>query len=261
MTHGTPSPLARFQDAFAHALFAAREPVAPCVAALVAQPAFAVYRNTVMKGCIDALQANFPAVVRLVGEDWFRAAAAEFVAHEPPAEPSLLAYGDGFPDFLQGFPPAADLPYLAGVARLDRLWTQAHAAADAPALERSALSGIDPETLARAVLHPHPAARWAWFADAPIHAIWSRNREATAVAGEIAWSGDGALLTRPRDVVLWRALEEPGCRLLDACAQGCTVAQAADACLDLDPDADLARLLGELLDAGAFERITLPETT
>jgi hypothetical protein len=33
-------------------------------------PALAVYRNTVAKGCIDALQANYPAVHTLVGSDW-----------------------------------------------------------------------------------------------------------------------------------------------------------------------------------------------
>ena len=36
---------------------------------LYGQPAFAVYRNTVMKACIDALQANYPAVTRLVSEE------------------------------------------------------------------------------------------------------------------------------------------------------------------------------------------------
>jgi len=31
-----------------------------------------------MKGCVDALEANFPAVARLVGKEWFRAAATEY---------------------------------------------------------------------------------------------------------------------------------------------------------------------------------------
>ena len=68
MTTSTSGALGRFQDAFAHALFAPETESAPEVRALAAQPAFAVYRNTVMKGCIDALQANYPAVARLVGE-------------------------------------------------------------------------------------------------------------------------------------------------------------------------------------------------
>ena len=62
--------LETFQDGFANALLALEPSVdcAPELAYLVAQPGFAVYRNTVMKGCIDALQANYPAVARLVGE-------------------------------------------------------------------------------------------------------------------------------------------------------------------------------------------------
>jgi uncharacterized protein DUF692 len=32
------------------------------------------------------------------------------------------------------------------------------------------------EALAGTALHPHPAARWAWFSDLPIFTIWSRNR-------------------------------------------------------------------------------------
>jgi hypothetical protein len=70
--------LTQFQDQFAQALFSAE--AGPEIAPLACQPGFAVYRNTVMKGCIDALQANYPSVMRLVGEEWFRAAAALYVA-------------------------------------------------------------------------------------------------------------------------------------------------------------------------------------
>ena len=48
--------------------------------------------------------------------------------------------------------------------------------------------------------YPHAAARWAWFADAPIFSIWARNREAPADDGEMwepSWLAEGALLTRP----------------------------------------------------------------
>ena len=51
----------------------------------------------------------------------------------------------------------------AGIAaRLDRLWTEAHAAADADALDPAVLALHTPEELARLVLTPHPATRWAW---------------------------------------------------------------------------------------------------
>lgn len=249
--------LSRFQDEFARALVVEPARAGAAVAGLVAQPAFAVYRNTVMKGCIDALQLNFPAVARLVGVEWFRAAAAVFVAGELPREPSLLAYGDSLPEFLSRFAPAADLPYLPDVARLDRLWAEAHAAADGPALDRAALASVDPEALGDAILRLHPAARWAWFPDSPIYSIWRRNREKSADESEIAWRGEGALLTRPLDAVRWIAIDAAACRFLDACASGRPVAQALDAALEADENANLVRLASTLLDAGAFGRLTL----
>ncbi|MCM2329092.1 MAG: DNA-binding domain-containing protein [Lysobacter sp.] len=252
------APLAQFQDAFSRALFEEPAQAGAAVAALVAQPAFAVYRNTVAKGCIDALQANFPAVARLVGEDWFRAAAAVYVADERPAVPSLLAYGESFPQFLRAFPPAAELPYLAGVAQLDRFWTAAHVAADASALEHSAFARFDPDMLGEAMLHPHPAARWAWFDEGPVFTIWSRNREECADEGDIDWRAEGALITRPEEAVRWTSVDAAGCRFLDACAQGQPIAQALDAALGVDPDANLVRLVSGLLAAGAFAQLTLP---
>lgn len=254
----SPVPLARFQDAFSRALLAPDAAPDEAVAGLVVQPAFAVYRNTVMKGCIDALQANFPSVARLVGEEWFRAAAGVHASTALPVEPSLLRYGASFPDFLAGFEPAAELPYLAGVARLDRLWTEAHAASDEPAASLAAIAGVDPDRLAGAILHPHAAARWAWFDEAPICTIWRRNREQSDDASDFDWRGEGALLTRPGDAVRWIDLDAAGFHFLEACAQGLPVARALDAAFDADRDANPLRLITELLDAGAFGRITLP---
>ena len=84
--------LTTFQDGFAAALLPppGAAPAHPAwLDALLAQPGFAVYRNTVLKGCIDALQASYPTVCALVGEEWFRAAACALNA-EPGADLSAL---------------------------------------------------------------------------------------------------------------------------------------------------------------------------
>jgi len=65
------------------------------------------------------------------------------------------------------------------------------------------------------------------------------------------------LITRPRGAVLWTPLGKPGCAFLDACAAGRTLAAAATAALDADPQADLAALIAQTLDAGAFGRLAL----
>ena len=242
-----------FQAAFAQALFDPDAATDPAVRQLIGQPAFAVYRNTVMKGCLDALEANFPAVARLVGSDWFRAAAALHAAASPPRDGRLLHYGEDFADFLQRFEPAADLPYLPDVARLDALWREVHGAPDAAPLDAARLSRLAPERLASLSLRPHPAARWAWFAEQPIYSIWSRNRGTGHEADEeLAWHGEGALLTRPADAVAWHPIDRAGCAFLDACASGLPLGEAAEQALTLDADCDLATMLQTLLRAGAF---------
>lgn len=253
----TSGALARFQDDFAQALLATIDAVSPALATLAAQPAFAIYRNTVVKGCIDALQANYSAINRLVGEEWLRAAAAIYVRDALPEQPMLLHYGADFANFLARFEPAADFPYLPDVARLDRFWTEVHAATSEDKLIPGALMQLATRNFSRARLQPHAATRWAWFDAAPIYTIWSRNRSDDVVDGDIDWQAEGALLTRPLDAVQWRALNRAGCAFLDVCAARGTVADAAEAALEAQADADLGQLMASLLEAGAFSQLDL----
>lgn len=248
--------LAEFQDAFAQALVA-EDPrsAAPELVHLVAQPGFVVYRNTVLKGCIDALQANFPAVARLVGDDWFRAAAAVYARRELPTVPTLLTYGRTFPAFLEGFEPARELPYLADVARVDRLWSEAHVAADDDVLEPAALMRLAPEDMGRLTLRPHAAARWTWSEEHPIHTLWSRNRECAEFVAEIDWCGEGVLLTRPHGTMIHTALSREGAAFLSACAEGLSIESAAAAALETRSAIDLSALINQLLQAGALAAV------
>lgn len=243
--------LARFQRDFLRALYHPDDAPAS-LAALTAQPGYAVYRNTIIKGCIDALQANFPTVSRLVGDEWFRAAALAHVRACPPASVMLVAYGEDFPGFLATFEPARDLPYLPGVARLDRLWTEAHIAADDEPLDAGMLARLSPEALGALAVRPHRAARWIWHPRLPVYAIWRANREQAPLDGELPWHGDGALLTRPRDTVRWREAGLGACAFLDACAAGLPLAEAAQASLRAQPGVDIANLLADLVSSGAL---------
>ncbi len=246
--------LADYQDAFAQALLAEESHIAPTeLSRLVAQPGFAVYRNTVLKGCIDALHANFPAVSRLVGDEWFRAAAAIYARRELPTAPTLLIYGQTFAEFLARFEPAAELPYLAAVAGVDRLWSEAHVAADDAILEPAALTQLLPDDMGRVTLRPHAAARWAWCDEHPVYTLWSRNRDPAAdFSAEIDWRGEGVLLTRPHGAVTHQALSRAGVAFLTVCADGLSVERAVSAALAADATADLAALINQLLHAGAF---------
>lgn len=245
----TTLPLAPFQDAFARALLndGSVDAAEPAIGRLVSQPGFAVYRNTVLAGCIDALQANYPAVLRLVGEEWFRAAAAIHVRTSPPERASLLDYGAQFADFLAGFAPAADIPYLAGVARLDRFRTESHLARDEVAADPGALARLGADALGRTALRPCASARWAWFDEMPIVSLWRHDRTEA-----LDWRGEGVLIVRRDGVVESVDLDAAGCAFLDACAAGRPLAAAAEAALARSPATDLATLLATLLRAGVL---------
>lgn len=223
---------------------------------LAAQAGFAIYRNTVMKGCLDALAANYPAVVSVVGEDWFRAAAADFVRMAPPSHASLLDYGAGFADFLAAFPPAAELRWLSPIARLDRHWTEAHVACDAPCADPALLARVDADTIAQLRLRPHPAARWLWDDAVPVHTLWTLNRGRVPMPADglasVHWIGEGALTTRRADEVTTHPLPHAVCVLLDACAAGARIVEAIGAALAIDATLDLTAVIAQLLRAGAF---------
>ncbi|MCK6407524.1 MAG: putative DNA-binding domain-containing protein [Rhodocyclaceae bacterium] len=148
--------------AFAAALF---DPTAPCPPGLVtwngsdAAQRFGVYRNNVTVSLIEALADTFPVVQQLVGEAFFHAMAGEFVRRSPPVSPVLAWYGDTFADFVAAFPPAAGVPYLADVARLEYARVLAFHAADADPVPVAEIAGWlnDPEALPTLRLQLHPS--------------------------------------------------------------------------------------------------------
>lgn len=239
------SALACFQASFVEALRADHG------GGPASHPAFAVYRNTVMRGCLDALEANFPAVVCLVGREWFRAAAAVHAARQPPRDSRLMMYGEGFAEFLAGFEPARDLVYLADVARLDRLWSQSHAAADADPLSASALRAVPADRLGERRLSLHPATRWL-VASLPVVSIWQASRAGVAVADDLPWQPEPALVTRVDGGVRVSAVSPASLRFVEACADGHPLAEAAELTLRVHPDAPIDLILAGLISAGAF---------
>ncbi|WP_321344778.1 DNA-binding domain-containing protein [Breoghania sp.] len=244
------------EAAFAEALFSAREKDIAAPPGLSAPAGggvgrrFAVYRNNVAVSLAEALMATYPALVRLLGEDYFRALAAEFVPDHPPRSPVLLDYGAEFGDFIDGFPPLAGYPYLGDVARLEYAWLRAFHAADAPPLSPQSLSGIAGEALATIRFTAHPAT-CLLRSRYPVVALFEANRD----GGHETPDGQGpedALVTRPGLCVEVRRMPAGGAVFLGALIAGATLGEAvADAQAETDAF-DPARAIALLLEAGAF---------
>ena len=139
--------------------------------ALAPADRLSIYRNTSRTALTNALRLNFPAVQRLVGEDFFAAAAESFIRCEPPCTAWLDFYGEGFAEFLQSFEPAASLIYLPDVARLERAVGHALHAVDAEPLEYSQLLDIELSVQGRVCFTPHPSVSLV-FSRYPVDVIW-----------------------------------------------------------------------------------------
>ncbi|MDR6713724.1 hypothetical protein J2W83_003339 [Pseudomonas hunanensis] len=246
--------LGQFQQTFVEALYLRS---APQLAGLTEQAAFAVYRNTVLAGCVDALCANFPSVQTLVGNDWMRSVATAYAERTPPSDPRLIYYGATFPAFLdEELQGQHGLVYLSDVARLDVLWGEAFAAANDPHLELTGLAGMTASDLARSQLSPRNSVRWRWFPQHPIYSLWRHSREGLAWPTAQPWVGEGALLSGDEQGVAYQPLEIGGCVFLDACAAGLSLEDASLLAEQAQPDLDFTDLLGRLLHAQVFRPLS-----
>jgi hypothetical protein len=194
-------------------------------------------------------------VASLVGDDWFRAAAALFAREHPPASAALLAYGEAFADWLERFPPAGDLPYLPAMARLDRMWTTALFAPEAAPLAAEAFA-LPPDVLVAARPRLHPSLVFAGF-DNGLPGLWLAARQPEPGELELADDPQGVLIVRPADTVQARPLDLAGFAFLTAARDGAGLGEAITAAGQADPAADLAALFAALIADGVFSGLDL----
>lgn len=250
------SELARYQARFAEALLSADAPAE--VGALFADSdgaaRFSVYRNNVAAALANGFVKDYPAVERLVGADFLRGAAVAFARAHPPRRPDLTLYGGDFPAFLAVYPPAADLPYLADVAALDRAWMECLFAADpAPldvgALDVGALASVD---LAAFAPRLSPSARLR-ASDFPAYSIWEANRADDPPAPiRLDRGGETAFFWRVGGRVRYRAVTTGEAAFLAALDGATPLAAAAARALDADPAFNIEATFAGLLAAGAL---------
>lgn len=193
---------------------------------------FAVYRNNVAHSLQEALARRFPAIVRLVGSEFFGAMAAEFIAVHPPRSPVLQEWGGDFAGFMDGFAPVDGLPYLGDVARIEWARGRAYHAANATALPHDRLSEDEPVYL-------HPSLRLLHLSH-PAVSIWRANQPGRD--GKLRAAGAEAALIwrRPDFEVPVETLTPSGAAFIAALLGGQTLAQASAV---TDPVPMLALLL------------------
>jgi hypothetical protein len=206
---------------------------------------------------------TFPALLKLVGEEFFEGAARAFVDRHPARGAWLDDYGAGFASFIGQFSPASSVPYLPDVAALEWAVSRALHAPDVPAMDPARLATLSAGQSERLRLVPHPALSLL-RTDAPADAIWHAvlDDDDAALASidltdapthllierRVQASGEQSLTT-----VQVQRLSEPAWRLTVALCAG----RALGPALEENADADAGCVLAEHLAAGRFTDFTL----
>lgn len=241
---------------------------APVPAAIAQQYAdgegrrFNVYRNNHVVGLVDALASRFPVVHELVGDEFFRGMARLYVSEQPPANPLIIHYGETFPDFIAAFPPAARLPFLSDVARLEYAMGQAYHAADREPSPISELARFEENAMAALRLELHPSLRLIkshW----PVFSLWSEHQKSPNERQfkSIEPNNECGVVVRPRLEVEVHRLSPDAFEFISLLSKGATLEAVAETLGTADADA-FAVFLQFAFTTGLVGRVLpAPETT
>lgn len=233
-----PPDLLHFQQDFAAAL---ERPAAG---------AMAVYRNTVLHGSVEALRSNYPVVEQILGPEMFEQVAVDYATEHPPRWPVLALYGGRFADWLEEQRWIGDLPYLADVARVERLHIECLTSPDAEPLPPERVRRLC--TLPGIRLKLHPSVRFAWL-KTPAMSIWLAHRHGFTSELAPEWKAEGALFARPEPFVVHAPrIGRAAHRLLFGILHGETVNCATTAVARLFPNEDCTAVFASLVNLGMF---------
>ena len=217
---------------------------------------FAVYRNNVHSSLINALADSYPVTRQLVGDHFFRAMAGVYIQVYPPISPLLHDYGSDLADFIQGFAPAAEVPYLADVARLERLRISAYHAIDAPVADPQAVVNQLQQLLSlgnvRLQLHPSVATLQSDYA---VVALWAAHQTTDSIAKIDPWHGQSALILRNGLEVEVFCIDSGCVTFINSLNNDWPLEMAMAYALDAASEFDLHQCLGLLINHRAITQI------
>ena len=222
-----------------------------------AEQRFGVYANTVQGTFRDALHATFPAVRRLVGEDYFGQTARAFQRHHPSRSGDLSHCGQGFSNFLTQLHPDDRFTYLADVARLEWLIQESLLAAEHAPLDLAALARVPPAAYDGLRFELHPALR-LFGSRYPALAIWEVNvgSEAEPPAIDLRSGGDLIVIARHRLQLQFHRLSPAEHCFLQSFARGECFSAAVDCGSEADADFDASAALQRFVAAEAVVAFT-----
>jgi hypothetical protein len=204
-----------------------------------------IYQNNVQTNLVRALKQTYPMIVKLVGEDFFRMTANEYIKQYPSRSGDLNDYGQYFSDFLAEFPAVKDLIYLAEVAQFE--WT-CHtllcAASNTTSFDAALLNRVAPEHYDQIHFNLHPASCVMKFYY-PILRIIDLCKGEIADNVDLSAGGVYLLIIRRELDIHLISLSESEFSFLTALQDNLSLATALETALQIDENFLLDKKLSE----------------
>jgi hypothetical protein len=155
-----------------------------------------IYGDGYRSRLIEALQANFPVLNELLGEEDFQTLGTAYVrAHDSPFF-SIRYYGNALADFLAAEARYAGAPVLAELARWEWALTEVFDAADADPIGSETLAQVAPAGWAELRFDWHPSVH-------RLSLVWNAPQIWKAVTDN-AEPPEVSLSSEPVEWLLWR---------------------------------------------------------
>jgi hypothetical protein len=235
------SELARVQGDFQDFLLRGTPSVEPHVLGTARVPIatrLGIYGDAYRSRLTEALEANFPALARLLGATDFQALAADYIAtHDSPFF-SIRYYGDALAQFLATHEHYTAAPVLAELARWEWAMSSVFDAADATPLGEDALTRVPPQQWAQLRFGWHPSVQ-------RLTLLWNVPQLWQALTDDTGRPA-ASLAATPQDWLLWRQELSSYYRSLPA-----TEATVLDAALRGWPFGELCELMCDEVGASA----------
>ncbi|WP_018152432.1 HvfC/BufC N-terminal domain-containing protein [Leeia oryzae] len=227
---------------------------------VTSQARVGAYQRNHLLNRVEALKASYPILLQLVGEPFFEAMAAAYVKATPAVSANLHDDGADFDRWVGQFPPAAHLPYLPDVARLEWALHRAYYAPDVSLFDPARLAEVPPDAVGQLCFRFTPATRLltsAW----PLFDIWAYHQpgQTESPPVNLAQGGGAVLVCRTSDGCMPQVLTASDASAIEAMLAGATFAEAVDAAVALDDAFTPGPLLARLLSWQALHDIRLAE--
>jgi hypothetical protein len=204
--------------------------------------AVSIYANNARVNFIQTLKLTYPAIWRLVGEDYFRQCAREFQQLRPSRSGDLQHVGQGFAGYLETMHGADAYRYLPAVARLEWAYQEALIESELAPMDLNRLARVEPQDYLALRFRLQPSARLLESAF-PILAIWEANvLEGPAAKDciDLDAGADRLLVVRTFGEVRIHTLTTGDLAFLTRLLAGDSFATAVESACDVDAEFDPA---------------------